>query len=190
MAGTAMAVPLLADEVAQPEWKHAYSQFEERKKAQQAWLADFDAGARSLPQGSAASYDATLADQANMSVPAWRRVLGLLCVIGIPVFSTASAEFGQYMEMRLAGGSYAHGYVVSWANHSILIIFLIPWAIIVAAEKGCSGSALWKAMVGPYGTTKRLVGVTFWLSFQYQLFNCEDTRASVARACGTSIWFD
>ncbi len=181
MAGTAMAVPLVAGEEAQPEWRHGYSQFKERQKAQQAWLADFDRGAaRSQGEGGGAAgsdlASGKLVDQGETAVPVWRRALGLLCVIGIPVFSTASAEFGQYMEMRLMGGSYAHGYVVSWANHSILIIFLIPWAVIVAAEKGCSCSALWKAMVGPYGTTKRLVGVTFWLSFQYQLFNCEDTH--------------
>eukprot|EP01043_Picozoa_sp_COSAG02_P056397 COSAG02_NODE_6682_length_3421_cov_2.125828_1_plen_147_part_10 len=147
-----MAVPLVAGEEAQPEWRHGYSQFKERQKAQQAWLADFDRGAaRSLSQGEgggAAGSDLAsgkLVDQGETAVPVWRRALGLLCVIGIPVFSTASAEFGQYMEMRLMGGSYAHGYVVSWANHSILIIFLIPWAVIVAAEKGCSCSALWKA---------------------------------------------
>ena len=158
----------------------------ERQKAQQAWLADFDKGAaRSHTQagGAGGSNGSKLVDQGNTGVPCWRRALGLLCVIGIPVFSTASAEFGQYMEMRLTGGSYAHGYVVSWANHSILILFLIPWAIIVVAEKGCSCSALWKAMVGPYGTTKRLVGVTFWLSFQYQLFNCADQPPPASQAC-------
>ena len=151
MAGTTMAVPLLAGEEPQQQaWKDAYSRLEARP-----------------------SDRAIGTEQGDTTTPAWRRTLGLLCVIGIPVFSTASGEFGQYMEMRLVGGPYAHGYIVSWANHSILIVFLIPWAMIVASEKGCSCSALWGAMVRPYGTANRLIGVTFWLSFQYQLFNCE-----------------
>jgi hypothetical protein len=36
----------------------------------------------------------------------WRRALGLLCVIGMPVCSVALTEFGQFMEVRLAGGAH------------------------------------------------------------------------------------
>ena len=100
-----------------------------------------------------------------------RRVLAVFCVVGIPIANTASVECGQHMEMRLAGGSYKHGFAIAWLNHSVLIVFLIPWALLVMAEKGCNCAALWKAMVGPYGSGRRLGTVTFWLAFQYQLFN-------------------
>jgi drug/metabolite transporter (DMT)-like permease len=100
-----------------------------------------------------------------------RRVLAVVCVLGMPITNTAQIEYGQYMETRLEGGAYKHGYAISWLNHSVLIVFLIPWAVIVVAEKGCSCQALWRAMAGPYGSGKRLGGVTFWLAFQYQLIN-------------------
>eukprot|EP01044_Picomonas_judraskeda_P006641 COSAG03_NODE_671_length_6365_cov_25.745292_4_plen_290_part_00 len=100
-----------------------------------------------------------------------RRVLAVFCVVGIPIANTASVECGQHMEMRLAGGSYKHGFAIAWLNHSVLIVFLVPWALLVMAEKGCSCGALWKAMAGPYGSGRRLGTVTFWLAFQYQLFN-------------------
>lgn len=186
MAGTAMAVPLLGSgEDSEHAWQDAYRRFEARQKAQEAWLAEFDRASRTGSRAAvkhAPGVDGwAIADEDRVTlIPAWRRALGIVCVIGIPVCSTASAEFGKYMETRLAGGAYAHGYVVSWANHSILIVFLIPWAMIVASENGCSCSGLWRAMVEPYGTTKRLIGVTFWLSFQYQLFNCENPPRSKA----------
>jgi solute carrier family 35 protein F3/4 len=60
---------------------------------------------------------------------------------------------------------------VAWLNHTVLIVFLIPWALIVISEKGCSCSALWHAMVAPYGSVSRFIGVTFWLGFQYIAFN-------------------
>lgn len=100
-----------------------------------------------------------------------RRLLAVICVLGIPIISTALTEYGQYMETRLEGGSYKHGYAIAWLNHSVLIVFLVPWAMIVVAEKGCSCVALWRAMIAPYGSGRRLAGVTFWLAFQYQLFN-------------------
>jgi hypothetical protein len=177
MAGTAMAVPLMNDSVEQRAATEAYKKFEAQQQAQRAWLADFDRdsgrGVPTAPPPAGKITERGTAPDEAAPTPAWRRALGLLCVLGIPVFSTASAEFGQYMETRLKGGAYRHGYVVAWANHSILVIFLLPWALIVMAEKGCSCSALWRAMVGPYGTTKRFLSVTFWLAFQYQLFNCE-----------------
>ena len=103
--------------------------------------------------------------------PLWRRILGILCVLGIPIASTASTEYGQFIETRIAQ-PYKKGYAIAWLNHSVLIIYLVPWAAIVMAERGCSCRELWRAMVAPYGSTRRFVGVTFWLAFQYQLFNC------------------
>ena len=39
--------------------------------------------------------------QISMQQPAaatlWRRVLGVLCVVGIPIMTCASTEFGQYL---------------------------------------------------------------------------------------------
>jgi drug/metabolite transporter (DMT)-like permease len=62
--------------------------------------------------------------------------------------------------------------VISWLNHSVLIIFLLPWAVLVSAEQGsCSLRGMWREMVAPYGSTWRLTWVTFWLAAQYQLFN-------------------
>jgi hypothetical protein len=46
---------------------------------------------------------------------------------------------------RRTGGKYAKGYVVSWLNHAVLVIYLIPWAAIVIAEQGCSCETLWRA---------------------------------------------
>ena len=103
--------------------------------------------------------------------PLARRVLAAVCLCGMSLSNLGSTEYGQYMVTTLKGGPYNHGYAIAWINHAVLIIFLIPWAIIVMCEKGCSGRALWRAMVTPYGSTKRLVGVTFWLAFQYMLFN-------------------
>ena len=100
-----------------------------------------------------------------------RRVLAAICVVGMPITNAALTEYGQYMETRLDGGSYKHGYAIAWLNHSVLVVFLIPWAAIVVAENGCSSAALWRSMVSPYGSGRRLGVVTFWLAFQYQLFN-------------------
>jgi hypothetical protein len=58
---------------------------------------------------------------------------------------------------------------MSRLNHSVLVVFLLPWAALVARERGCSAAALWRALYRPYGSGRRLVGVTFWLAFQYQL---------------------
>ena len=116
------------------------------------------------------------ADRQSAAAPAApdsfaRRAMGVLCLIGLPVCSIALTEFGQFMEVRLEGGPYRKGYTISWLNHSVLIVYLLPWAGIVISEKGWSARALWQAMVDPYGSTKRLLGVTFWLAAQYQIFN-------------------
>ena len=103
--------------------------------------------------------------------PLLRRILAAVCLCGMSLSNLGSTEYGQYMVTTLKGGPYNHGYAIAWLNHAVLIIFLIPWAVIVMCEKGCSCGALWTAMVTPYGSTKRLVGVTFWLAFQYMLFN-------------------
>ena len=104
----------------------------------------------------------------STTTPLWRRALAVICVLGVPIANTGSIEFGRYMEARLPGGAYHKGYAIAWLNHSILIIFLLPWAAIVVAERGCSGRELWRALVAPYGSARRLVCVTFWLSLQYQ----------------------
>jgi uncharacterized membrane protein YgcG len=133
-------------------------------------------GFLSRVEGSATAASAPLLEGRSAAAPPrssalLRRVLAVICVIGTPITNTALTEYGQYMETRLAGGSYKHGYAIAWLNHSVLIVFLIPWAIIVTCEQGCSCGTLWRAMAGPYRSGRRLVGVTFWLAFQYQLFN-------------------
>jgi len=35
--------------------------------------------------------------------PLWRPALGWLCVVGIPIMTCASTEYGQYMETRMTG---------------------------------------------------------------------------------------
>ena len=154
-----MAVPLLVDEADGVAVSEARAELRQQQQAsQKQWLSDFDR--RGSSEGAAAPAAAPAAGEPAEQSP-WRRALGLLCVMGIPIFSTASTEFGQFIETRLEGGPYRKGYTIAWANHSVLIIFLIPWAMIVIAEKGCSCSALWKAMVTPYGSAKRLIGTTF-----------------------------
>ena len=72
--------------------------------------------------------------------------------------------------MLSCAGPYDKGYVISWLNHSVLIIFLLPWAALVSAEHGrCSLGDLWREMVAPYGSVARLTWVTFWLAAQYQV---------------------
>jgi hypothetical protein len=39
----------------------------------------------------------------NLEAPRWRRVLMVLTVVGIPFFTCASTEFGQFMMTRLTG---------------------------------------------------------------------------------------
>jgi hypothetical protein len=80
-------------------------------------------------------------------------------------------RYGQFMETALVGGPYRHGYVVAWFNHSVLVLFFVPWAALVVAERGFQRRALWHALVQPYGSLRRLLWITFRLSFQYQLFN-------------------
>jgi drug/metabolite transporter (DMT)-like permease len=124
-----------------------------------------------LPYGGATAVEPSASASSSTASLLLRRVLAVVCVLGMPITNTAQAEYGQYIETRLEGGPYKHGYAISWLNHSVLIVFLIPWIAIVVAEKGCSCVALWRAMAGPYGSGKRLGGVTFWLAFQYQLIN-------------------
>ena len=79
MAGVAMDVPLIGD----ADWKVAYTRFEARQKSQQEWLDDFDRTAlQASAAGSSSTKDAT-AKGGDEVTPAWRRSLGLLCVIGI-----------------------------------------------------------------------------------------------------------
>eukprot|EP01052_Picozoa_sp_SAG31_P079285 SAG31_NODE_38915_length_292_cov_0.989637_1_plen_39_part_01 len=36
----------------------------------------------------------------------------------------------------MAGGPYHKGYTISWLNHSVLIVFLLPWIYLVGSERG------------------------------------------------------
>lgn len=109
-----------------------------------------------------------------LEVPLWRRVLAVACICGIPIAWTGTTEVGQWMETSLEGGPYRKGYLIGWLNHSVLVIFLIPWALSVlrdpvpASERPApTHLRLWRAMKRPYGSGRRLLGVTFWLAAQY-----------------------
>ena len=107
---------------------------------------------------------------------------GRLCGAGSPCLPDGRRGL-RLAPLRLSARS-PQGYFIGWLNHSVLILYLIPWAVIVLrAEKQQQSRSflvdglppvhkrLWRAMVKPYGSGRRMLGVTFWLAMQYMLFN-------------------